>query len=213
MSEPKEKRNSKLGPRVAKALKDRGFEACYYDDPAKALDFILSLIPKDHLVSWGGCMSAMEIGVQDRLAKEGYKVLDRDKAKDGNERTEIMRKALLCDTFIAGSNAITEDGQLVNIDGGGNRVASMCFGPKQVIVVAGMNKVVKSLDDAIIRTRTIAAPANSQRFPDNKTPCLETGSCADCNSPDSICSYLVITRRCRPAGRIKVILVGKDLGL
>jgi L-lactate utilization protein LutB len=213
MSTPKEVRNSKLGPKVADALKSRHFEAWYYDDPSKAADAVLSLIPKDHLVSWGGSMSAVELGIQDRLVKEGYKVIDRDKAASPQERHELMHKALLCDTFLAGSNAITEDGQLVNIDGGGNRVAAMCYGPKQVIVVAGMNKVVKTLDDAMTRARTIAAPVNQQRFADNKTPCKETGSCADCKSPDSICSFIVTTRLCKPAGRIKVILVGRDLGL
>jgi L-lactate utilization protein LutB len=123
-----------------------------------------------------------------------------------------MRQALLCDTFLSGSNALSEDGQLVNIDGFGNRVAAMTFGPRQVIVVAGMNKVVKTLDDAVTRARTIAAPLNAQRFPNLKTPCNETGACANCLSPDSVCSFIVTTRLCKPAGRIKVILIGKDFG-
>jgi L-lactate utilization protein LutB len=123
-----------------------------------------------------------------------------------------MRRALLCDTYLAGTNAISEDGQLVNIDGNGNRVAAMIYGPKQVIVAAGMNKVAKTLPDAVVRARNIAAPANVQRFPGLKTPCNETGSCADCLSPDTICSFLVTIRYCKPAGRIKVVLIGKDLG-
>ena len=209
---PREVRFSKLGPRVVQALKSRFFEAWYYDDPAEAVNFIVTLIPKDHLVSWGGSMTAVSLGLQVRLEKEGYRLLDRDKAADQQERTERMRQALTCDTFLAGSNAITEDGQLVNIDMMGNRVAAMCFGPRQVIVVAGMNKVVKTLDNAVVRARTIASPTNVQRFAGTKTPCMETGSCADCNSPDSICSYIVTTRRCCPSGRIKVVLIGKDLG-
>jgi L-lactate utilization protein LutB len=139
-------------------------------------------------------------------------VIDRDKVASPQERTELMRKALLCDTFLASSNAVSEDGQLVNIDGFGNRVAAMCYGPKQVIVLAGMNKVAKTLVDAQVRARTIAAPCNIQRLAEAKTPCSETGACADCRSPESICSYIVTTRLCRPAGRIKVILIGKDLG-
>jgi L-lactate utilization protein LutB len=213
MGTPKETRYSKLGPKAVQALKSRFFEAWYYDNPAGAVNAVLALIPRDHVVSWGGSMTAVELGIQDRLAKEGYKLIDRDKAAGPQERLELMRQSLLCDTFISGSNAITEDGHLVNIDGGGNRVAAMCYGPRQVIVVAGMNKIVKTLDDAISRARTIAAPANQQHFPDNKSPCKETGSCADCKSPDSICSFIVTTRLCKPAGRIKLILVGRDLGL
>ena len=111
------------------------------------------------------------------------------------------------------SNAISEDGQLFNIDGNGNRVAAMIFGPKNVIVVAGMNKIVKNIDDAIQRTRTIASPAVVQRFQDVNTPCYINGSCIDCTSPESICAYMVTTRSSRPAKKIKVILVGENLGL
>ena len=212
MDTPKSLRNQKLGEKIVESLKTRFFEAWYFNESAEALEKIVSLIPRDHSVGWGGSMTLEEIGVKERLVKEGYTVIDRDKAKTPEERLGIMRQALLSDTFLASSNAITEDGQLVNLDGGGNRVAAMIFGPRQVIVIAGMNKIVKSLDDAIIRTRTIAAPLNSQRFPNSHAPCLRTGSCADCKSSDSICSYIVTTRLCKPAGRIKVILIGKDLG-
>ena len=123
----------------------------------------------------------------------------------------LMRQALTCGTFIMSSNAISADGQLVNIDGNANRVAALCFGPESVLVIAGMNKVMGDLDSAIARARQVAAPANAQRF-DIKTPCAVTGSCGDCTSPDCICCQMVITRACRPAGRIKVILVGEDLG-
>jgi L-lactate utilization protein LutB len=148
-----------------------------------------------------------------RIAENGYKVIDRDKAASPEERTSLMRQALLCDTFILGANAISRDGQLVNIDGIGNRVAALAYGPKQVIVLAGMNKVTQTLQDAYTRARTIEAPTNAQRFPSGKTPCNETGFCSDCKSADSICSYIITTRMCRPAGKIKVILIGKDLGL
>jgi len=206
-------RNRKLGAKVVRALEERFFEAWYFDEPSEALDKILSLIPSEHVVSWGGSLTLGELGVTERVVREGYKVIDRDKAQDRQERFELMRQALLCDTYLTSCNAISEDGQLVNIDGFGNRVAAMTFGPRQVIVIAGMNKVAKTVDDALVRARTIAAPANTQRFPDNKAPCNETGSCANCKSPDSICSFFVTTRMCKPAGRIKVILVGQDLGL
>jgi L-lactate utilization protein LutB len=124
-----------------------------------------------------------------------------------------MRRALLCDTYLCGTNAIAEDGRLVNIDGNGNRVAAMIFGPKQVIITAGMNKIAKTYEDALVRARTVAAPLNIRRFPDKKTPCGETGTCEDCLCPDTICAYFVTTRVCKPPGRIKIILIGKDLGL
>ena len=208
-----EERYSKLGPRVVKALKERFFDAWYFDDPGEAAEKLVSLIPKDHLVSWGGSMTLLDLSIQEKLAKEGYNLLDRDKAATPQERGEMMRKALLCDTFLTGTNAVSEDGQLINIDAYGNRVAAITFGPKQVIVVCGMNKVTKTADGALVRARTRAAPLNSQRFPNIKTPCNETGSCANCLSPDSICASIVTTRICKPAGRIKVILIGKDLGL
>jgi hypothetical protein len=209
-----ELRNSKLGPRVADALKKRYFDAWYFDDPLEAAEMVVSLIPKEHLVSWGGSVTVVGLGIQERLAKEGYTLIDRDKAPlDSEERMELMRKALLCDTFLCSSNAISEDGQLVNIDNYGNRTAAMIFGPKQVVVVAGINKVVKTVEDAMVRARTIAAPLNIQRFPSIATPCNKTGSCSDCVTPDTVCNYFVTIRLCKPARRIKVILVGKNLGL
>ena len=213
MDSPRTLRNRKLGEKTVQALKSRFFDAWYFDDPDEAGNKILSLIPKDHTVSWGGSLTLGEIGIKDRLASKGYNLIDRDKAQNPEERNEIGRQALLCDTYLAGSNAVSEDGQLVNIDGSGNRVAAMIFGPRQVIIVAGMNKVVKTIDDAVTRARTIAAPSNVQRFPDLQTPCNKTGACADCNSAGSVCSFIVTTRLCKPAGRIKIILIGKDLGL
>ena len=213
MSTPEKIRNSKLGPRTAEALKNRFFDAFYFDDSTDAIEAIIKLIPKHHIVSWGGSLTLSSLGIQDRLEADGYKLINRDKAANSAERHELMRHSLLCDTYLTGCNAISEDGQLVNIDGYGNRVAAMCFGPQQVIIAAGMNKVVKTLDDAITRARSIAAPLNIQRFPNNKTPCNESGTCGNCRQPDSICSFIVTTRLCKPAGRIKVILIGQDLGL
>ena len=157
-------------------------------------------------------MTVDELGIKQRMAQEGYTLLDRDTAQSPEEKQAIMRQALTCGTFLMSSNAISKDGQLVNIDGNGNRVAAMCFGPRQVVVVAGMNKVLGTLDDAVARARNVAAPANAQRF-GIKTPCGLTGQCGDCTSPDCICSKLVITRFCMPERRIKVVLVGEDLGL
>ncbi|MDR2184712.1 MAG: lactate utilization protein [Treponema sp.] len=206
-------RNSKLGPRVVRALENRRFEAWYFDETAAAVEKALALIPREHVVSWGGSLTVDGLELQKLLEERGNRLIDRDKAASREERIELMRQALLCDTFLCGANAISEDGQLVNIDGNGNRAAAMIFGPRQVIVMAGINKVVKTAADAMARARTIASPLNVQRFAALKTPCNETGSCADCLSADSICNYIVTTRRCNPPGRIKVILVGRTLGL
>jgi len=208
-----ELRYDKLGPKVVKALESRFFEAWYFPESPAAVEKVFSLIPKTDTVSWGGSLTTTGLNLTTMAAEKGYKVIDRDKAASQEERWEMMRQALLCDTFLTGTNAITEDGQLVNIDGFGNRVAAMTFGPKQVIVVSGMNKVTQTVMDAFTRAKTIAAPANMQRFPNLNTPCNQTGACADCISPDCVCSYIVRTRICKPKGRIKVILIGKDLGL
>ncbi|MCL2129528.1 MAG: lactate utilization protein [Treponema sp.] len=213
MKTPMELRYDKLGPKVAKALASRFFEAWYFSEEREAEEKVFSLIPKTDTISWGGSLTVAGLNLTKLAVEKGYKVIDRDTATDPAERNELMRQALLCDTFLTGTNAITEDGQLFNIDGFGNRVAAMIFGPKQVIIVVGMNKVVKTLEDAYSRIRNIAAPANMQRFSPKKTPCIESGACADCLSEDSICSFITRIRLCKPAGRIKVILIGKDLGL
>ena len=212
MQAPIQARYDKAGPQVAEALRRRRFEAHYVSTAQETLELALTLIPKDRTVSWGGTATAAQIGLMDRLHQGDYQLIDRDTGKTPEEKQALMRQALTCGTFIMSSNAISADGQLVNIDGMGNRVAAMCYGPRQVVVIAGMNKVLGTLDDAIARARNIAAPANAQRF-GIKTPCGLTGQCGDCTSPDCICSYVVVTRYSMVHERIKVILVGEDLGL
>ena len=148
----------------------------------------------------------------DAVREGDYTVYDRDTAKTPEERNAIYAQCLTADCFLTGANAISMDGQMVNIDGTGNRVAAIVYGPKTVLVIAGMNKVEKTLEDALRRAREVAAPANQQRFM-GKTPCSVTGACGDCKSDDCICNQMLITRNCRPAGRIKFILVGEELGL
>ena len=204
------KRYDKAGPAVAEAMKKRGFDAYYVSTAEEARAKALELIPENSTVSWGGSETIDEIGLKKAVIDGGYNVINRDEAGTPEERTELMRKALTCDVFLMSANAVSEDGQLVNIDGNGNRVAALCFGPKEVIVVAGMNKVAGNIEEAYARARKFAAPVNAQRF-NLGTPCNRTGMCSDCLSPDSICSQLVVTRR-TSGGRIKVILVGEDLG-
>ena len=212
MTQTQKERYNKLGESVAKALTARHFEAFYCPDIQSATEKLLSLIPETDTVAWGGSQTLAEIGAQDLLRARGQSLIDRDTAKTPAERDALMRQALTADTFMMSSNAITEDGQLVNMDGNGNRVAALIYGPRQVIVVAGLNKVAKDLDAAIARVRGTAAPTNAQRFPIN-TPCKITGTCADCKSPDCICANMVVTRICKPHKKIKVILVGENFGM
>ncbi len=193
-------------------LKSRHFDGWYCDSKEAALKKALELIPKGAAVGWGGAMSAQQIGLMDAVKSGDYRAIDRTLAKTAEEREAVQKQCMFCDVFLTGANALSLDGQMVNIDGSGNRVASIIYGPKTVIVIAGMNKVMDDLDSAVNRARTVAAPANQQRFLNN-TPCSVTGTCADCKSEECICNQIVITRNCRPAGRIKFILVGEDLGL
>lgn len=211
MSDPKQSYYDKRGPVLVKNLKARRFDAWYVPTAKEARDLALSLIPDELSVGWGGTITAEEIGLLPALRERGN-VIDRDTAKTPQERVVLMKRAMLADVFVTSTNALSMDGQLVNIDGTGNRVAAMVYGPNSVIVVAGMNKVADTLEDAIRRARTVAAPKNAQRFP-IQTPCQVTGACADCKSPECVCNQMLITRNSNPAGRIKVILVGEDLGL
>lgn len=199
-----------LGQTVVKALKSRHFDAYYCPDRAAAAQLIQQLIPQDDTVAWGGSMTIEALGLVDWV-RANRRVIDRDKAATREEKLELMRQSLLCDTYLMSSNAVSADGQLVNIDANGNRVAALTFGPKQVIVAVGMNKVVPTLEEAVSRARNTAAPVNVARF-GLQTPCAAQGLCADCKSPQSICCSFVRTRLCNVAGRIKVVLIGEDLG-
>ena len=207
---PKQLRNEKLGAKVVKAMESRHFEAYYCGTKEEALKKALELIPEGSVVAWGGSVTMNEIGLSEALHNGKYQLIDRDAAPP-EERRKLMRQGLLADYFISGANAVSEDGEIVNIDGMGNRVGAIVYGPDHVVIIAGMNKVAKTLEDAVKRARTIAAPINKQRF-GGTTPCAKTGSCGDCKAEDCICCQMLVTRVCRPAGRIKVILVGEDLG-
>ena len=211
MANPVKAHNDLLGATLKANLEKRGFEAYYCEDKATALAKALELIPETDVVSWGGSVSIQELGLLDVIKKRN-KVIDREKAKSPEEKTEIMRQALLGDTFLMSSNAVSKNGELVNIDGNANRVAALCFGPKQVVMIVGINKIAGNLDSAIARARDIAAPTNIQRFVGMETPCAKFGVCMDCLHPQCICAQIVITRKARPAGRIKIIIVGEELG-
>ncbi|MBQ8691355.1 MAG: lactate utilization protein [Phascolarctobacterium sp.] len=204
-------RNELLGKSVIKNLAKRNMEGYYCATKEETLAKALELIPETDVVAWGGSVTIDEIGLL-AAVKARNPVIDRDTAATMEEKVELMRKGLTCDTFLMSTNAMSEDGILVNIDGNGNRVASLIFGPKQVVIIAGVNKIAKDLDSAIARVRSNAAPINAQRFAGISTPCAKTGVCSNCNAPDCMCCQVVVTRHSRQAGRIKIILVGENLG-
>ena len=173
---------------------------------------MLELIPEGSVISWGGSMSIHECGIPQALKDEGkYEVLDRTLYTTPEKQQEFAVKTFQSDYFLMSTNAITLDGELVNIDGNGNRVASLIYGPRHVIVVAGMNKVVGSVEEGYKRTRDIASPPNTIRL-DKKTPCSTLGRCGDCLCSDCICNQIVVTRRSREKERIIVLLVNDNLG-
>lgn len=192
------------------ALKSRGFDAYAVKTSEEARALILSMIGKEESVTWGGSATLSEIGLIDALKAENYRAYDRMEVEPA-ERNTFARAHFFSDWYLMSSNAVTEEGELLNLDGNGNRVASLIFGPRNVIVVAGINKIVPNLAAAEIRVRTVAAPRNAGRFP-IATPCKKTGACADCKSPDTICAQMVRTRFCKPKERIKVILIDETLG-
>lgn len=212
MATPRELYFEKRGQILVKNLKSRHFDAYYCCNKEQALKKALELIPEGASVGWGGTVSAQQIGLMDAVKNGPYHAIDRDKCISAAEREQAMKDALLADVFLTGANAISLDGQMVNIDGLGNRVAAIVYGPKEVLVIAGMNKVEDTLENAVRRARTVASPMNCLRFEGKSTPCAVTGTCSDCKSEDCICNQILITRHCRPVGRIKFILVGEDLG-
>ncbi len=211
MNPNRRKRNNLLGEKVVQALQSRNMDAYYMESREAALEKALSLIPEGSSISWGGSMSISEIGLKDAVCQGNYTVYNRDTAANDEERDAIELQAYQCDYFLTSSNAVTEDGFLVNIDGHANRVSAIAHGPKNVLMIVGMNKIVRDIDAAISRARNEASPINVQRF-DLHTPCHETGVCFDCKSPDCVCCQMLITRYSGIAGRIKVILVNDALG-
>ena len=177
----------------------------------KPLKSMLELMEEGSSVTMGGSMSVRESGLLDAINAGNYEFYDRDQAATPEERQEIALKAFTCDWYLGSVNAMSENGVFVNIDGNANRVAAYAFGPKNVLLIVGMNKVVKSEEDAVQRARNEAAPINSQRF-GLETPCVKNGSCFDCKSSDCICCQVLVTRFSRIPKRFKIILVDDVLG-
>ena len=208
---PRETRNERLAQKMLKSLQQRHYDAYYCHNTEELLTKVKELIPEGSSISWGGSASIRDTGVTTLLKNGSYQVFDRDDVNTNEDKVRIYRKAFECDWYLGSVNAISEDGVIVNIDGNGNRVAAMTWGPAHVLLVVGMNKVCQDVDAAIKRARSEAAPVNMARF-DLNTPCQHDGTCHDCKSPDSICNYVMIQRMSHPAGRHIVILVDEILG-
>jgi len=198
---------------VISALHRRQMEGFYFDNANQVLNWIKENLPVESSVSWGDSHTLESLGIKDYFrADPQYKVIDREAAgQDIAQRTEIMRRALSCDYYLTSSNAITLNGELVNIDGRGNRCAALCFGPEHVIAVVGINKITADVDSAIKRIRTDACTANALRH-NLGTPCGLTGKCGNCTHVDCMCCQILVTRFNKVPGRITVLLVGDILG-
>ena len=201
----------KLAHTLQKGFAKRHMESYYCPTAEEACALAMSLVPSGSTASFGGSVTLEETGILSALRNRlDITLYDRATATTPEENKKIMHDALLCDYYFMSSNAITTDGELINIDGNGNRVAALIYGPEAVIIVAGMHKIVQTVEEGIDRVRNVASPQNCIRLNKN-TPCAANGVCGNCFA-DTICDQIVITRASRVPNRIKVILVGEELG-
>ena len=195
---------------VMKGIKKRNMNPYYCSTKEEAADLVMQMIGENDVVSWGGSVTIDELGVKEKIVEKGIKVIDRDSAPTIEENFQRRREGLLADVYLTSANAVTTDGELVNIDGLGNRVAAMAYGPNKVIFVVGANKICFDVDSAFKRIRTAACPENAQRT-NQKTPCRVTGKCANCID-GTMCGVFQVIRHSQLPDRIHVIMVAEDLG-
>ena len=208
---PQEQRNELLAKTIIKNLKRRHIEGFYCPSGEEAVKKVSELIADGSSVTWGGTMTVRDLRIPEHLKSRGtLEIIDRDLAETLEERQAMYLRAFSADVYLSSANAISEDGVIVNIDGAGNRVAAITWGPKKVIFVIGLNKVTQTVEAALSRARGTASTINSARF-DIKTSCKADGVCHNCNSPECICNYVHFLRN-SPKGRHTVILVGENLG-
>lgn len=212
MNEFKNWHNQTLGEKLVKALEKNNFTASYVNTKQEALDKLAALIPADATVGIGGSWTIKEVGIDTLLEERGNTVFNHGKPGLSKEESlAIRRKQMSCDVFLTSTNAITLQGELVNVDGSGNRVAAMIFGPKKVIVIAGINKVVTNTEAALERIELYAAPMNNKRL-NFSNPCTVTGQCMDCQGPTRICNVTTIMHK-KPGGTdVEIIIIGEELG-
>jgi hypothetical protein len=199
--------------RTIHALKKNNFEALFVPDAKAALEEVMRRIPDGATVGVGGSVTLNQIGLLDALGKRNIRLIwPFQQARNDEERIELVRKSFSSDIFLSSTNAVTEDGKLFNVDATGNRVGAMFIGPKSVIVISGVNKIVKDIEAAEKRVKEWTAPQNAKRLK-RKTPCVETGVCADCSSPDRICNIYVTLAKRPSRTDVIIILVGEKLGI
>jgi L-lactate utilization protein LutB len=197
---------------VKRSLERNGMTVFVAETGDQAREKAISLIEEGAAVGLGGSRTVAEIGLLDALRRGGYRLFDQyDPALSKQASAEARKAGTHAEYFVTGSNAVTDDGKIVNIDGMGNRLAGLCFGPEKVILVIGRNKIVHDVDAAIRRVKNVAAPMNARRFK-AATPCAKTAACSDCDSPERICNLTLIIEKQRQPGRMTVILVNEDLG-
>lgn len=208
---PKQQYNKLLAEKTIEGLQKRNMLGYYAETKEEAVKIALSLMPENSVIGWGGSATLAELCLLDKIKEGNYKCLDRNVAETPEEKERLQREMFFADYFLMSTNAMTCDGQLINIDGVGNRVSALIYGPKNVIVVAGINKICDTYESALSRARNKASIPNVIRFNCN-TPCQKTGKCMDCLSPETVCCQFVHTRFSRIKDRIKVIIVGEELG-
>lgn len=196
---------------IIQALQKRNMEGYFFESSDSCVAAIMDMIPKGSSVSWGGSETFQETGMKDALLSSELTLIDRSSAKTPEESREIYYKTVMSDYFFMSSNAVTLDGELVNIDGNSNRLACLLHGPRHVMILVGMNKIVPDVESGIARVRNFASPPNAKRL-NAQTPCQFTGRCSGCLSSGCMCSHTVITRRSRHEGRIKVFFIAENLG-
>lgn len=211
MNTPIEQAFASCANTIIKNLNKRNMEGYYCENSRECIEKILNMMPEESIISFGGSESFKETGLLDQIKESNYQLIDRSVARTPEEHREIFARTVLADYYFMSTNAITIDGELINIDGNGNRAACLIHGPEHVMVIVGRQKVVETVEMGISRSRNIAAAANAKRL-NRQTPCNMTGHCNDCLSPDCMCNHIVVTRRSGRAGRIKVFLVNEVLG-
>ncbi len=198
--------------RTIKSLAKRNMQGFYVEDTIQLMEKIKELLPENAIVAVGDSMTLVETGIIEELRSGKYQFLDKNKPGITRlDKDRIYRQTFSADVFLCSTNALTEAGELYNIDGNGSRVAAMLYGPKQVIIVTGVNKIVQDLQAAELRVRNYAAPLDAKRLNKN-TPCTTLGYCVDCQSEDRICNDFVVIKRQFDPMRIKVIIVGGSYG-
>lgn len=196
---------------IIKQLERRNFEGYYCETSADAVALVKQMLPEGSSVAWGGTETFAQTGVKAALEAGDYRMIDRSKATTPEEMRACYLQHFDADAFFMSTNALTQRGELVNIDGNSNRLACLLYGPKQVFVLVGMNKIVTDVDAGIKRIHTMACPPNATRL-HTGTPCERAGICGNCHEEGCMCCNIVVTRHSRHTGRIKVILIAEDLG-